>query len=291
MVSRARFHAVLALFFVFAPGSMAAAGEPMPLSRNERRQFNYAFATRLGSGIYTISGRTLQVYRLPLSVTFRSEELGDRGGWRLTFPVTFGFYDFKAADILDEGLAHDVATLSLVPGAEFFVPITPKWLLTPYVEAGRVWDREGGEDASVYSAGVWSLLDLAEAGGFELRLGNGLNYTLVEPSSERGTDALVALESAFEARHPMGRSGWVARSDYGLYLAQNIHVQEPEYPFAEPGASGVLVQYEVGVTWGPRDQLRVWKIPVPRIGVGYLFGQDLSVIRFVIGFPFRSLAP
>jgi hypothetical protein len=30
----------------------------------------------------------------------------------------------------------------------------------------------------------------------------------------------------------------------------------------------------------------VWRIPVPRLGVGYRFGRDLGVWRFVIGVPF-----
>jgi hypothetical protein len=30
----------------------------------------------------------------------------------------------------------------------------------------------------------------------------------------------------------------------------------------------------------------VWHIPVPRIGIGYRFGEDLDVWRLVLGAPF-----
>jgi hypothetical protein len=37
--------------------------------------------------------------------------------------------------------------------------------------------------------------------------------------------------------------------------------------------------------------MKLWKIPLPRIGVGYVFGQDLAALRIVLGRPATSLAP
>ena len=55
---------------------------------------NYAFATQLGSGIYRVNERTVQVYRLTFTVQLHHP--GDKGWWiRLRFPLTFGFYNFK----------------------------------------------------------------------------------------------------------------------------------------------------------------------------------------------------
>lgn len=279
--------AFLVLLALPGPGETSAAVEP--LSASEKGEFNYAFATQLGSGIYTISGRTLQVYRLPLSLTFRPEEEGSRRGWRFTIPVTLGFYDFKAVDVVENGLREEVATMSVIPGVEFLVPLTGNWLLKPYVEAGRVWDRSGSADAAVYSSGAWSRADF-RAGRFNLSLGNGLGYTVVDPSSVPGSEALIALETAFEARHGLGSGAW-AKLDYGLYLVQHLYFQRPAYPLDPGGSSGMLDQYEVGVTFGSRESLKIWKITLPRIGVGYLFGQDLSALRLVFGSPARSLKP
>jgi len=244
---------VLGLLALLGARGVSAAVET--LSNSEKSEFNYAFATQMGSGIYTISGRTLQVYRLPLSVTFRPEEEGSRRGWRFTFPLTLGFYDFKAVDVVESGLPEEVATLSLIPGAEFFVPVTGNWLLKPYVEAGEVWDRSGSADAAVYSAGVWSRADF-RAGRFNLSLGNGLGYTVVHPSSEPGSESLAALETAFEARHGLGSGGW-GKADYGLYLVQHLYFQKPAYPLDGGGSPGMLDQYEVGITFGSREPLKI----------------------------------
>ena len=278
---------VFVLLSLLGQRETSAAVEP--LSATEKSEFNFAFATQLGSGIYTISGRTLQVYRLPLSVTFRPEEDGSRRGWKFTFPVTLGFYDFKAIDVVENGLREEVATVSIIPGAEFFAPVTGNWLLKPYVEAGKVWDRSGSADAAVYSAGVWSLANF-RARGFSLSLGNGLGYTVVDPSSGPGPEALAALETAFEARHVLGSGGW-GKVDYGLYLVQHLYFQKPAHPLEGGGNPGMLDQYEVGITFGSREPLKIWKITLPRIGVGYLFGHDLSALRLVFGSPAPSLRP
>jgi hypothetical protein len=256
-----------------------------PLTFSEQQEFNYAFATQVGSGIYTIDGRTLQVYRLPLSYAFKDSEEG-RAVWRLTFPMTFGFYSFDPEDVLNSNLGENVATFSLVPGAEFLVPVSGHWLLKPFAEAGYVWDRGGNADAAIYSAGLRSRLDF-EGGGFDMVLGNGLNYALVDPSGSTSRDAMVALETAFTASHLFGQGGQ-AQADYEPYFVGRVYFGGEDHPLQGHG-SNTLVQYEAGMTLGSRGPMKLWKIPLPRVGVGYVFGHDLAALRIVFGTPAASL--
>jgi hypothetical protein len=280
---------------LLAAARRAAADEPLTLS--EQQEFNYAFATQVGSGIYTISGRTLQVYRLPLSYSFRSSE-EDRAGWRLTFPMTFGFYDFDRQDVLDSDLRDSVATVSVVPGVEFMVPVRTHWLLKPFAEAGYVWDREGGADAAIYSAGIRSRFDF-QGGGFDMVLGNGLNYALVDSAGSAGRDAMVAVEAAFTASHLFGRQGkgsgqgqgpGRSQADFEPYFVGRVYFGGEDQPLPSEGAN-TLVQYEAGMTFGSRGPMKLWKIPLPRLGVGYVFGHDLAALRVVFGTPAQSLRP
>jgi len=273
----------------------AAADEALTLS--EQQEFNYAFATQVGSGIYAISGRTLQVYRLPLSYAFRDSGEG-RAGWRLTFPMTFGFYDFDRQDVLDSGLRDSVATVSVVPGVEFPVPVRAHWLLKPFAEAGYVWDRDGGADAAIYSGGLRSRFDF-QGGGFDMVLGNGLNYALVDPAGSAGRDAMVAVEAAFTASHLFGRQGQgpgpsqghgLSQADFEPYFVGRVYFGGEDHPLPSDGAN-TLVQYEAGITFGSRGPMKLWKIPLPRVGVGYVFGHDLAALRVVFGAPALSLRP
>src|SRR5262249_46937328 len=183
--------------------SVASAVSVNPLTLDEKRQFNYAFATEIGSGIYQISGRTLQIYTLPMSYPLHDQERSRRG-WTFTFPVTFGFFSFSPDDIVESGLGPDVATLSFVPGIEYLVSVRPGWRIRPFVEAGRVWDRTGGANATVSSTGLRSRAEFA-AGRFDLTLGDSLVFSLLNGRTTPHQDSLVMLETAFEARHLFAR--------------------------------------------------------------------------------------
>ena len=282
-----RVRRIVALSFLVIPA--IAAIRPCeaqePLSSSERQHLNYAFATQIGSGIYDISGRTLQVYRLPVSVSFPQSEDAE-SGWRLTLPMTFGFFDLNAEDIFDSGVRENIATFSLVPGVEFLVPVRDRWLLKPFVEAGYVWDRTGDADAAIYSAGVMSRVAFGN-GGFEMVVGSGLTYALVDPVSLPGRDGIVGLEGAFAASHLFGKPG-EGQADYEPYLAVRAFLGGVDEPLTGEG-SNTLVEYEAGMTFGSREPARFWGIPMPRLGVGYVFGPDLSSVRIVLGIPAESL--
>ena len=45
----------------------------------------------------------------------------------------------------------------------------------------------------------------------------------------------------------------------------------------------IRLQGEIGSTLGTGEPLRIAGVTLPRIGLGYRFGEDLSVFRLVIG--------
>src|SRR5512140_2778000 len=88
-----------------------------PLSQSEQAVINFGFATQLGSGVYSLSGRTLQVYKLPFAWDLPAEP-DARFKLRLTLPLTIGFVGFKPIDIVDSGLPQHLDSISFVPGLE-----------------------------------------------------------------------------------------------------------------------------------------------------------------------------
>lgn len=70
-------------------------------------------------------------------------------GLRLSFPLSVGLTEFDLASGVS---LDDVATISVVPTAEFIIPLDNKWTLLPFVGAGgaaAIGDREAvsGESA------------------------------------------------------------------------------------------------------------------------------------------------
>ena len=103
---------VAAFFLILL--SFAAHGQAL-LRSSEQEVIDFAFASQLGSGVYSMSGRTLQVYRLPFGYEF-DHAADARVRPRLTLPVTLGFLDFEPIDVVHTGLPESVVSLSFVPG-------------------------------------------------------------------------------------------------------------------------------------------------------------------------------
>jgi hypothetical protein len=264
-----------------APGALAQSA----LRASEEQLVNYAFATQLGSGVYDVSGRTLQIYRVPFGYSF-SEPASDRPGVSLTLPVTLGLLDFEPRDVLETGLPDSFDTLSFVPGIELDFALSPRWHFLPFGEYGRAWDLGSDIDAEVYSfgahaAGLWS------ADWFHsLRVDIGVTYTAVEPQEPLHKDDVLMVELGVEARRMLALNIAGRPLDWGAYALAQSFVDRAEEPLDHSAAQADALQFEIGFTLGTRDRVTVWHIPMPRVGVGFRFGEELEVWRLVLGAPF-----
>ena len=87
------------------------------VTTTDTRFANYAFASELGSGIYEISGRTVQVYQLQPRYPLRpASPHGSRPGINLILPVTVGFFNFQPTDLIHLHVPTHIGALSFEPG-------------------------------------------------------------------------------------------------------------------------------------------------------------------------------
>lgn len=263
---------------------LVAAQVPMAhaqslLSGDEQNVVNFAFATQLGSGVYSVSGRTLQIYRLPFRLDVKPA--GNSGvGVALTLPVTFGFYDFELQDVANGDIPTDVDALSFVPGVALSFFAAPRWVLEPYAEAGISKARDVDADSTVYSAGIASLYEF-EGRGFEWTLRNDLTFAGVDLQGAE-SDHFTRFQTVLSARRPVVRG---SRIDYLVYALNDYYVDQPDGPIDSAGRHGNSLQYELGITLGTTETRRVWRVPLPRVGIGYRFGPELEAWRIVFGTP------
>ena len=251
------------------------------LSHDEQNVANFAFATQLGSGVYSISGRTLQIYRLPFSHTLKSTDDSDFGV-ELTLPVTFGFYDFELQDTADGDIPTDVDALSFVPGLTLLFELQPGWALEPYAEAGIARARDVDADSIVYAGGLRSLYTF-DGQGFDWLLRNDLTFAGVDLRGSAGSNRFTRFQTVVTAQRPVAYGSSV---DYLVYALNEYYVDQPDGPLDSAVRGGSSVQYEIGITLGTSEPRRIWRMPVPRVGIGYRFGSNLDVFRIVIGTPF-----
>ena len=250
------------------------------LSRDEQNVANFAFATQLGSGVYSVSGRTLQIYRLPFSHTLKSTDDSDFGV-ELTLPVTFGFYDFELQDINDGDIPTSVDALSFVPGLTLVFEVQPGWALEPYAEAGIARARDTGADSYVYSGGLRSLYAF-DGQGFDWLLRNDLTYAGVDVRGAEGSNRFARFQTVVTAQRPFAHGSSV---DYLVYALNEYYVDQPSGPLDSAVSGGSAVQYEIGVTLGTASHVASGACPCHgwhrlSIRVG------LDVFRSSIGTPF-----
>jgi hypothetical protein len=278
LARRLRLYWLLIVPLAIATATPAHAQEL--LTRDEQNVANFAFATQLGSGVYSVSGRTLQIYRLPFSQELKPRD-DSSFGVVLTLPVTFGFYDFELQDVADGDIPTDVDTVSFVPGLTLVFEVHPGWNLEPYAEAGLSRARDQA-DATVYAGGLVSLYEF-DGKGFDWQLRNDLAYAGIDIDGPTGSDHFTRFQTVLTARRPFGPGSTV---DYLLYALNDYYLDQPDGPIDSAERGSGSLQYEIGLTLGTTETRRIWRIPLPRVGIGYRFGSDLDVFRIVFGTPF-----
>ena len=248
---------------------------------------SFAFASQAGSGIYDIEGRVVQIYRVPISFTVKPLEEGRRWGAAVRLPVTFGFYDYEAEDVLSGDLPSHVGTASLLAGVRFDVRAASNWVLSPYVDAGAAKDFDGGSAVWVYDVGLKSEVSFP-AGTWDGLAGQELLWAGAAGSGDPATDWYAEAKAGFEFRRELPLNIGKSRADIGLFGVYHRYVKNEEESvalrYAAPATvPGVDEQTELGVSFGTRPTLAWWKVSMPKLGVSYLFGDGVSAVRLVFG--------
>jgi len=245
------------------------------------QSFNYVFAADLGSGVYDLDGRTLQIYRFTYEKELREVD-EDTIGVRFVMPLTFGFFDFKPFDVLSEGIPHRVDSFSLVPGVEFDYLLRNDWHLVPYARGGASV-ASSSVDGWLYGVGV-RLEREGSWAGWDSFVRTELNYSGVGYRQDLPADQFGRLRQGVDLTRGLG---WKVRGrevELGMYTVIDMILDPPTAPVGNrPGQS---IQAEFGFTFGTRPRFKIWRWDAPRLGFGYRLAGNLSAWHFLIGQPF-----
>jgi hypothetical protein len=244
---------------------------------------NHAYTNDVGFGGYSVGEETVSTLRLPISHRMRSIEEND-WGVRLKFPISFGVYNFDFPDIVD-GISSDrLKTLAFVPAVEFLVPLNERWTLKPYQDLGLGKDFEGGDLFLLSTTGLKGIY-VHPWRAVTFTFGPGVRYSLSHSSSGLNNDDFAAVEVGLDTRYPLGFAIGDHEVDSSVYVIARHFFRT--LVFQQPGGSiEIERQFEVGLTFGTTPRPLVWKFRLPRITVGYRFGEGLRGIRIKLGLPF-----
>jgi hypothetical protein len=282
IANAARATALLTFLVSFAsPRALAQAAAEQAQDEAVGASVNYVFATDLGSGIYDMNGRTLQVYRYTYEHELR-EPTAAATGIRFVLPVTAGFFDFSPLDVISEGPPTRVDSISLVPGFEFDYLLPDDWHLIPYARAGLnlASSSVGG---ILYGAGA-RLERRGDWHGWDQFLRAELSHAGVEYRHDVPGDQFLRLRYGVDITRGLGFKLRGREPEFGLYAIFDAIIDPPTAPVAD-GRKQPL-QAEFGFTVSSRPKLKLWRFDAPRVGFGYRLAGSLSSWRIVIGVPF-----
>jgi len=228
-----------------------------------------------------IQAEVIQLYRIPFSFHLRTLDM-HRWGLRVTFPVSLTSLQIDGVSNLGS-FVRKLRVSAIIPGLEMEIPVGARTLVRPFGEMGI--GRGSGPSATevMYGAGVRARtmqplgrLHLTYGGSIAGRKRPALTDSHDEYASfEGGVDAQLPL--GFSLRNNPARGGVyvIGRAFDGLELERN-----GQPPIVLRG------QFELGASFSTAPDLRIWKIRLPWLAVGYQFGETLSVVRFYLKFPF-----
>jgi len=241
----------------------------------------HPFAFALGSGDSAAS--ETKVYDIRIPMYFTLIPLEDRPwGLRLKMTVFAGVYRFTAEEAIDLNLRFQ--SLAATPGVEFLVPAGKGWLLKPFTEIGYAYDFDQDLGFGVWSVGMRTLVTWP-IGKIDLSFGTKAQYLSTFTSDLDLADEFGEVRLGLDARHPLGFTISGSGANLSLYF---IHRQYIDAIIKREEGNPLEIKQtnELGFTFGTTPKVKLWFFRLPRIGLGYRWGQNIRGLRLNFGFPF-----
>ena len=265
---------------LLAPTQSRAQDTP-DLELGDEVNYPWTFSTTEGGfGSGSVGDQSSQVLIIPVSIWLRRLTDGRKLGLRLRLTGVIGYQDFER---LDEFKVESLRFGGLFPGIEFMIPLSDRSMLRPFADIGIGLTNSEIEELLLTTFGLrtefvfpWKRWEL----GLEPRVQAGVSWA----NTELVDDEYVMLTAGMDARYPLGFQIGGETPDVGAYFEPGYFLNTLEFTGVGGTGESIEKQYEIGVTIGFREQApKIWFVRVPRIGVGYRFGDGLTGLRIRIG--------
>lgn len=228
----------------------------------------------------SVGGQQTRVLSITPSIWLRRLADERQLGLRLRLTGIIGFTEFERLEDFD---IESVRIGGVIPGIELLFALGPRSMLRPYLDLGIGLTNSEIEQLSLIKAGIrtefvfpWRRWEL----GLEPRMEAGWG-----DAGRDLVDASYAVIAAkMDARYPLGFRIGGQVPDVGAYIEPAWFLDGLRFEATEGTRLTIDEQFEVGVTLGFRYVApKIWFFRVPRLGVGYRFGDGLAGLRIRIG--------
>ena len=251
---------------------------------NEQQLINWYYAAVFGTGVYKSGDRVVSVLQIPFShdLQLRNE---DQWGVKFTVPLSFGFYDFTFDELLDGQVPHSVSTASIFPGIELDVPVTSNWMVKPYASVGYAWEISGTQEATIYGAGLKSVVTLPIGKNSQLSLGNQLTMSGYKPAG--GTNQPMGVFVAgLNLEIPTGYELFGHPTKIGYHLIYYNYFNRLRFPTAGNVENKISEQGEIAISLATTTPVDFRLFDLDRIGLAFQAGGGVQAVRLFFSLPY-----
>jgi hypothetical protein len=263
----------------------SAQAQMQPRTVTDRQDLiNWYYAATFGTGIYTAGDRTVSVLQLPFSRALKT--VADDGlGLRFKVSTTLGFYDYNIDSVFNANIPNRISTLSVLPGLEWEFPLSRRWTIRPYVDAGFGQELAGRESAWIYDFGVKSRVLIAQDNGVDFALVNSLTSAGYRPRGgptkpfgylATGLDITIPTE-----RTLFGRTVYIGFTPIYYYYFGHLSFAEFDNPDNRIGE-----EVELAVSIVTRKPWSLKFFDVDRVGVAIRSSGNITGVSLFTSLPF-----
>jgi hypothetical protein len=242
---------------------------------------HHAFATQMGSGIYSARQQTTQIYRVNAAIGILSP-LRHQWGINLRLPLAVGFFDYNPYTLLKQELPQSVSTSALLPTCELSHYIHSHWLVIPFAGVGFGIQWSDKTHNWISNIGLRNLF-IIPWGKWDLRLSNRFLHAVLFSRNWIKSDDFGLVESGIDLRRPLGIRLAGIGLDGSLVIINYIFKTSPNLFFSSSKPQQEFIEWEFGMTVGAAQHTTIWGIRLPRLGIGYRFGRNGDSIRLTLG--------
>jgi len=274
---------LFALTTLLSKSSISLAQAP-PTDDETEKLANYPYTQDFGVGGYDAGQQDVANLKIPVTQMLRSPE-EHPWGLRLRVPISMGVYGLELGELLEDFDLDRVKVLTVVPALEFLIPLNAHWTLKPRQDLGLGKDFHGGDLILIAATGVQGVY-IRPWRNLVFTFGSGVKYSVSESSGGLYDDNFARLEVGLDTLIPFGLDVGERRVDFSLYVLGRHYFRELVFGQVLEEPIVIEQEYEVGITFGSTPRPRIWKLSVPRLLIGYRFGENLRGIRLKLGLPF-----
>jgi len=226
-----------------------------------------------------VEARGFQLYRLPLAFHVRSLNKHP-WGLRVTFPVSLSSLSIKGLSDVT-GFVGKLGIAAIIPGLEVEIPVGSRTLVRPFGEVG-IGKSSDSSAAVFYGAGLRARTT-ADPKKLHVTYG-GMISGRKTPEYDDAAARYASFEGGADAQLPLGFSVRGGQARGGLYVIGRAF-DGLELKIEDLPPIVLRGQFEAGLSFSTAPDLRIWKIPLRWVAVGYQFGR-VSGVRIYLTFPF-----